>query len=62
MTGRMMRGGTGYCDLMFNTDMVMNSEYTDYNATEGGTDTINEEYNSFVESEMNNDNEDIFIP
>ena len=53
MTGRMMRGGTGYCDLMFNTDMVMNSEYTDYNATEGGTDTINEEYNSFVESEMN---------
>ena len=62
MTGRLMRGGTGYCDLMFNTDMVMNSEYTDYNAVDVNNDVVNEEYNSMIESEMNIEDEDIFIP
>lgn len=62
MTGRLMRGGTGYCNLMFNTDMVMNSEYTDYNAVDVNNDVVNEEYNSMIESEMNIEDEGIFIP
>ena len=61
MTGKMMRGGTGYCDLLFNSDIVMNSEYTDYNILESGFIDVNEDYNSFVTSEMNID-DDIYIP
>lgn len=62
MTGRTMRGGTGYCDLMFNTDLVMNSEYTDYNNMDNNTEVINDEYNALIEAEMDNEDDDIFIP
>jgi DNA-directed RNA polymerase II subunit RPB1 len=59
-TGQVIRGGTGYCNLIVDTDMIKNSEFVDdtTRADESGikTDTI-------ADAIMKEDGgEDIFIP
>jgi DNA-directed RNA polymerase beta' subunit len=59
-TGRTIKGGTGICDILFNTDMVINSEYIDND--ENIKEFIDIENKELINDIINNDNDDIFIP
>lgn len=60
MTGRTIRGGTGICNLLFNTDMVLESEFIDIvNEDEYVNHDNNELVNAII---ANTDVDDIFIP
>lgn len=61
MTGRMIKGGTGFCDLMFNSDMVMNSEYTDYDEYTA-KEYLSKDNSTLVNDIFDTNDEDIFIP
>lgn len=60
-SGRCMRGGTGFCDLRFNSEMVMNSEYTDYDENTNNN-IITDEYNTLIDDVMTFNDDGIFIP
>ena len=64
--GSVFRGGTGYCGLAINKDMIQNSAYTEQAVKGGGvTSTINSIANAIMkESEEGayEEGEDIFIP
>lgn len=60
MTGRNIKGGTGICDLIFNTEMVLNSERIIGNEYKNYIDNEND---NLIKDILNNDDiDDIFIP
>lgn len=59
MTGRNIRCGTGICDIIFNTEMVVNSEKIIKNNI---NNYIDNENNELVNDIFNNDYDNIFIP
>ena len=60
MAGRVIKGGTGLCDLLLDTDLVINSEYTE-NIEALARSTFNKiEANSLIEDIMSRINFNIF--
>lgn len=59
-TGRTIKGGTGLCNILFNTEMVINSEYIDDD--KNIAEFIDVENKELINDIINNDNDDIFIP
>lgn len=60
--GSVFRGGTGYCELVLDTDMIQNSEYIEKVARDNsGNISINTIANAIMDDE-GNAGEDIFIP
>jgi hypothetical protein len=59
-TGSVIKGGTGYCELVLDTNMIQNSEYVD---KEYDNDKDNVSHNTIANSIIgDNDGEDIYIP
>lgn len=58
--GSVFKGGTGYCDIILDTEMIQNSEYIE-TPTVNTTTTINTLANSIL-GDIENDDDDIFIP
>jgi len=59
MAGECIKGGTGYNNLILNTDMILQSEYRE-GMYEKKYDDIRTE--NVVEDILNKDNDDIFVP
>ena len=59
MCGQVIRGGTGYCDVILDTELIENSEYTEDNKYKQFTEIITD---NIAKDIMNKDNEDIFMP
>jgi DNA-directed RNA polymerase II subunit RPB1 len=60
MTGRVIRGGTGICDIMMDTEMVEKSEYTE--EREIIKDIIDDSGELVINNVIGKMNEDVFIP
>jgi DNA-directed RNA polymerase II subunit RPB1 len=59
-TGQVVKGGTGYCDILLDIDLIRNSQFVDDPTLEG---VQHIETNTIASSVLNNDaGEDIFIP
>lgn len=62
MAGLVIKGGTGMCDILLDTDLLINSEYTE-DLEQNYKKTYNEVSEStIIDDTINKDNEDIFIP
>ena len=59
MCGQVIRGGTGYCDVILDTDMIEKSEYTEENKYKQHIDILTD---NVAKDIINKDNENIFIP
>lgn len=59
MAGAVIKSGTGYCDVILDTDLIENSEYTAESKYKQYTEVIED---SIAKDIINKDNEDIFIP
>jgi len=59
MCGQVIKGGTGFCDVILDLDMVEKSEYVEENKYKDYTDIITD---NIAEDIVNKDNENIFMP
>ncbi len=59
MCGQVIKGGTGYCDVILDTELVEKSEYTEENKYKQYTEIISD---NIAKDIINKDNEDIFMP
>lgn len=62
MAGLVIKGGTGMCDVLLDTELLENSEYTE-DLEQNYKKTYNEVSEStIIDDTINKDNDDIFIP
>jgi DNA-directed RNA polymerase II subunit RPB1 len=62
-TGQVFKGGTGYCELILNTNMIMNSEYYDNKNSENKNKVdSNTIANAILNINENEEEQDFFIP
>lgn len=59
MCGQVIKGGTGFCDVIIDTEMIQNSEYTEDNKYKRFTEILTD---NIAKDIINKDNDDIFIP
>ena len=59
MAGQVIKGGTGYCDVILDTELIEKSEYTEENKYKQFKEIIADNIASDI---MNRDNENIFMP
>ena len=59
MCGQVIRGGTGYCDVILDTELIEKSEYTEDNKYKQFTEIITD---NIAKDIVNKDNEEIFMP
>jgi DNA-directed RNA polymerase II subunit RPB1 len=59
MTGQVIKGGTGYCDVILDTELIEKSEYTEENKYKQFKEIIADNIAADI---INRDNEDIFMP
>jgi DNA-directed RNA polymerase, beta'' subunit/160 kD subunit len=63
MAGLVVKAGTGLCDILLNTEMVQNSEFTENDISQKYVKTYNEiTVNSFMTDIMNNPPSTVFVP
>lgn len=60
--GSVFKGGTGYCDLMLDTNMIINSEYVEKQEAKENIATSSNTLANAILNDAENDNDDIFIP
>jgi DNA-directed RNA polymerase II subunit RPB1 len=59
MAGQVIKGGTGYCDVILDTELIEKSEYTEENKYKQFKEIIADNIASDI---VNRDNEEIFMP
>jgi DNA-directed RNA polymerase II subunit RPB1 len=59
MCGQVIKGGTGYCDVILDTDMIEKSEYTEENKYKQFTEILTD---NIAKDIINKDNDNVFIP
>jgi DNA-directed RNA polymerase II subunit RPB1 len=59
MCGQVIKGGTGYCDVILDTELIENSQYTEENKYKQFTEILTD---NVAKDIMNKDNEEIFMP
>lgn len=59
MCGQVIKGGTGYCDVILDTEMIEKSEYTEENKYKQYKEIITD---NIAKDIINRDNEEIFMP
>jgi DNA-directed RNA polymerase II subunit RPB1 len=59
MCGQVIKGGTGYCDVIVDTEMIEKSEYTEDNKYKQFSEIITD---NIAKDIINKDNDNIFIP
>jgi DNA-directed RNA polymerase beta' subunit len=59
MCGQVIKGGTGYCDVIIDTDMIEKSEYTEENKYKQFTEILTD---NIAKDIINKDNDNVFIP
>ena len=60
--GSVFKGGTGYCDLILDTNMIVNSEYVDKQETKENIASSSNTLANAILNDAENENDDIFIP
>lgn len=60
MTGNVIKGGTGLCDLIFNSEMIEKSEFIEDD--EMGKDIVDENDTTLIDDIITKEYDDIFIP
>ena len=59
MCGQVIKGGTGYCDVILDTELIEKSEYTEENKYKQFKEIISDNIAADI---VNRDNENIFMP
>ncbi len=59
MCGQVIKGGTGYCDVILDLDMIEKSEYVEENKYKQYTEIITD---NVAKDIVGRDNEEIFMP
>jgi hypothetical protein len=59
MCGQVIKGGTGYCDVILDTELIEKSEYTEENKYKQFKEIISDNIANDI---VNRDNENIFMP
>ena len=59
MAGQVIKGGTGYCDVILDTELIEKSEYTEENKYKQFKEIISDNIAADI---VNRDNENIFMP
>lgn len=62
MGGLVMKGGTGLCDLILNTDMIMKSEQADMAPSKYDKSYVSINKNTIIQDVIDKENENIFMP
>jgi DNA-directed RNA polymerase II subunit RPB1 len=62
MAGRVIKGGTGFCDIIMDNDMIEQSEVNDIIIQQGATSIVSIDTNPIIGDIIKRDLDDIFIP